>query len=297
MEYTLTKKDVAKLLERTPKSVSRYVKLKQLHPTLVKKGRYQKYMFNIDEVKRIKIGLQEGTLGGKQEGTLEGTSVNATTPDKQPSVNNLHGVQEGTQGGKQDRKQEGTKGSTKDSTKGDEGELVKTLNRVIDILEKQVDNTSKVIENQSRQIDEIMVQQRFLLNENTAFRKQLGLPTVKDDTNNGGYSEVVEVVKEQEEKQWGTQDRKQGEKQEGKVGGTNNHPKQPNQPPQKVKNKGKKNKSGKGSKDGNKGGNKGVQEQVKQPQNNPITSGKTGLPQGSKKEGKDRFNLFKWIFK
>jgi regulator of replication initiation timing len=288
MEYTLTKKDVAKLLERTPKSVSRYVKLKQLHPTLVKRGRYQKYMFNIDEVKRFKVSLQEGTLGGKQEGTLEGTSVNTPTPDKQPSVNNLHGVQEGTQEGKQDRKQEGTK----DSTKG-EDELVKTLNRVIDILEKQVVNTSKVVENQSRQIDEIMVQQRFLLNENTAFRKQLGLPTVKDDVNNGSYSEVVkevvEVVKEQEEKQGG--------KQEGKVGGTNKQPKQPKQPSKKSKGKGKNKSSSKESKRVNKDGNKGVQEQVKQPKNNPITSGKTAQPQESKKENRDRFNLFKWIFK
>ncbi len=289
MEYTLTKKDVAKLLERTPKSVGRYIKLKQLHPTLVKRGRYQKYMFNIEEVKRLKVGLQEGTLGGKQEGTLEGTSVNTPTHDKQPSTNNLHGVQEGTQEGKQERTQEGTK--------GDDVELVKTLNRVIDILGKQVDNTSKVVENQSRQIDEIMVQQRFLLNENTAFRKQLGLPTVKDDINNGSYSEVlkevVEVVKEQEGKQ--------GEKQEGKVGGTNKQPKQPNQPPKKSKGKGKSKSRGKGSKgvnkDGNKVGNKGVQEQVKQPQNNPITSGKTGGTKEVKKDDKERFNIFRWIFK
>ena len=294
MEYTLTKKDVAKLLERTPKSVSRYVKLKQLHPTLVKRGRYEMYMFNLEEVNRLKVELQGGTFTG-EEGKQEGTRGDTPTPDKQGSVNNLHGVQEGTQGGKQ----EGTK---LDTSIGDE-KLVKTLNRVIDILEKQVDNTkgeletiNKVVENQSKQIENMLGTQQFLLNENTAFRKQLGLPTVRDDMNNGGYSEVIEVVKEQDvkqDKQVNKQEGKVGGTQDRKQGGTNNLPKQPNQPPKKSKNKGKKNKSGKGNKDGN----KGVQEQVKQPTNNPITSGKTAQPQESKQENRERFNLFKWIFK
>ncbi len=271
MEYTLTKKDVAKLLERTPKSVSRYVKLKQLHPTLVKKGRYEMYMFNLEEVNRFKIELQGGTLTG-EEGKQEGTKYDTPTPDKQGSVNNLHGGQGGTQGGKQE--------GTKDTTKGGDEELVKTLNRVIDILEKQVDNTkgeldtiNKVVENQSRQIENMLGTQQFLLNENTAFRKQLGLPTVRDDITNGGYSEVVDVV--QEEKQEG----KQGEK----VGGTNKQNKQPNQPSKKVKNKKKKNKNKKvndgGNKGGNEKGNNKVQVDVK------------------KEKEKEKFNLFKWMFK
>lgn len=265
MEYTLTKKDVAKLLERTPKSVSRYVKLKQLHPTLVKKGRYEMYMFNLEEVKRFKVELQGGTLTG-EEGKQEGTRGDIPTPDKQGSTNNLHGVQGGTQEGKQ----EGTK---LDTNIGDE-KLVKTLNRVIDILEKQVDNTkgeletiNKVVENQSKQIENMLGTQQFLLNENTAFRKQLGLPTVRDDMNNGGYSEVVEMVQE--------------EKQEGKQGDTNSQNKQPNQPSKKVKNKKKKNKNNKGSNRGNKEGNESRKSDVKK----EIT------------KEKEKFNLFKWMFK
>lgn len=271
MEYTLTKKDVAKLLERTPKSVSRYVKLKQLHPTLVKKGRYEMYMFNLEEVNRLKVELQGGTLTG-EEGKQGGTRDDTPTPEKQGSTNNLHGVQGGTQGGKQ----EGTK---LDTSIGDE-KLVKTLNRVIDILEKQVDNTkgeletiNKVVENQSRQIENMLGTQQFLLNENTAFRKQLGLPTVRDDMNNGGYSEVVEMV--QEEKQEG--------KVEEKQGGTNTQNNQPNQPSKKVKNKKKKNKNNKGSNGGNKGGNESRKDGV----NKEV--------QPSKK--KEKFNLIKWMFK
>lgn len=319
MEYTLTRKEVAKLLGKDIKTVSRYIKEDKLHPLLEKRGRYELYIFNLEEVKAFKGGIdttggrmikQDGTQGGKQDGKLDGTKDGTPYPEaeagKHTRVNNLHTTEEEKQDGTQDRKQDGTQQGTIDS-------LIGTLNRAIDVLEEQAKNNSEelkmlkqVVDTQSRQIAELSI-------SNREYKALLGLPTMMERE---GKEYVDQIVKEEEKqapqkpsnkqetiqkgKQGGKQDRKQGgtkqKKQQGTQQGTQQISKKKEKPQQKKKNKQVQEPLKKGSKmvnkDGNKMGNKGVQ----------IDNVKQDIKQEKKQENKEsqkeeKFNLFRWIFK
>ncbi len=266
MDYTLTKKEVEKLLNRSSKTISRYIKQGKLNPVKQKRGSYDIYLFDMEEVSRLKVGDIDGGQGRRQ-GTKRGTNGNTPTPDNIEGVNNLHGETEGTNRetfrGKKD-----TTGDTPEDI-GDrtrDTETLALLEKTIGILEKTLDNQSKVLDNQSRQIDNLTNTQQFLINENSGFRKMLGLPTAREDIVNG--TQEGEVVDTEDRTQNKTQET-QGTKSKG-------------QDKDKPVNKAKQNKGHRGQKSKNK------------PKSKPITRGKPEVKVEPKKS-KKKFSLFSWI--
>ena len=192
MEYTLTKKDVEKLLGRSGKTISRYIKSGKLNPIKKKVDGYITYLFTLDDVEEFKRG-QSGHDGQDTtgQGTNEETFATGKGDTNKGRVNNLNG---GTQ-----ETNEGTKQSKKNTPEdiGDRTQETKTLEllqKTIGILEKTLDNQDKVLDNQSRQIDNLTNTQQFLINEVSGYRKMLELPTAREDILNGVKdSEVVDI--------------------------------------------------------------------------------------------------------
>lgn len=268
MDYNLTKKDVEKLLNKSSKTISRYVKKGLLHPIKKKVDGYITYLFALEDIEGFTRG-QRGHEGQDTtgQGTNEGTFDTTPTPDNTGRVNNLHGGTQGTNGG--------TNGSKKD-TPEDTGDRT-TDNRAFELLEKTLgmlqttlDNQSKQIDTQSKQIENLTHTEQFLINEVSGFRKMLGLPTTREDILNG--TQEGEVVDTGE----GTKDRTQDKTPETE--GT----KTTGQSVKKVDSKAKQNR-----------GQRGQKGKAK-PKKQPLTSDKTGVKVEPKKN-KKRFNFFKWI--
>ncbi len=176
MDYTLTKKDVEKRLGKSSKTVSRYIKNKKLNPIKTKRGKYEIYLFCVDEVVELEGGHPRG------QGTKVGDTPDTQESKKQGRVNILNGETEGTKVGDKTEAKD-TTGDTKDRTQGTpELELLK---ETIDILKQTLNNQSKQIDSQSRQIDNLTNTQQFLINENSGFRKMLGLGTTREEIIDG----------------------------------------------------------------------------------------------------------------
>lgn len=268
MDYTLTKKDVEKLLNKSSKTISRYIKRGLLHPIKKKVDGYITYLFALEDIEGFTRG-QSGHEGQttRGQGTNRGTNGNTPTPDNTEGVNNLHGETGGTNRetfrGKKD-----TTGDTPEDI-GDrtrDTDTLALLEKTIGILEKTLDNQSKVLDNQSRQIDNLTNTQQFLINENSGFRKMLGLPTAREDIVNG--TQEGEVVDTEDRTQNKTQET-QGTKSKGQV-------------KKKPVNKAKQNKGHRGQKSKNK------------PKSKPVTSNKPEVKVAPKKS-KKKFSLFSWI--
>jgi len=269
MDYNLTKKDVEKLLNKSSKTVSRYIKANKLHPIKKKLNGYVTYLFAVEDIEEFTRGQSgqggQDTIG---QGTNGGTFDTPPTPDNVGSVNNLHGGTEGTN----HRTNEGKKDTPQDT--GDrtgDSKAFELLEKTLGMLQTTLDNQSKQIDTQSKQIENLTHTEQFLINEVSGFRKMLGLPTTREDILNG--TKEGEVVDTSE----GTKDRTQDKTP--KTEGT----KTTGQSVKKVTSKAKQSRGQGGQKDKTRGD--------KQPKTKPITSGKTAKP----KESKKRFNFFKWI--
>jgi len=262
MDYTLTKKEVERLLNRSSKTVSRYIKQGKLNPVKQKRGSYDVYLFDMEEVSRLKVGDIDGGQD-RGQGTNRGTNGNTPTPDNTGRINNLHG-----ETGETNRETfEGKKDTTGDIPEdiGDRTRDIDTLallEKTIGILEKTLDNQSKVLENQSRQIDNLTNTQQFLINENSGFRKMLGLPTAREDIINGTQDgEVVDTGDKTQETQ-----------------GTKNKGQSKDKPVNKAKqSRGHRGQNGKSK-----------------PKSKPLTSDKPEVKVEPKKN-KKKFSLFSWI--
>jgi hypothetical protein len=275
MQYSLTKKDVEKLLDKSSKTVSRYIKAGKLHPIKKKTNGYMSYRFALEDVEDFIKG-QGGHRGQTTKG--QGTNDNSPTPNNQDRVNNLNGGTGGTNDVKKD-----TPEDIGDRTE-DKGALP-LLEKTLDMLQTTLDNQSKQIENQSRQIDNLTNTQQFLINENTGFRKMLGLPTTREDIVN--ETKEGEVVDTEE----GTKDRTQDKPK--KKGGT----KTKRQPKKKPSKKAKTTKRHRGQKPKTKPKTKPItsKETVKQKVAKPSKTLGKKLPRVKKSKPKEKFNLFKWI--
>lgn len=267
MDYNLTKKDVEKLLDKSGKTITRYIKAGKLHPIKKKRNGHLMYLFSLEDVEDFIKG-QGGHTGQtvSGQGTKGGTNDNTPTPDNDGRVKNLNeetgGTNKGTDGDKKD-----TPEDTGDRTK--DTKTFALLEKTLGMLQTTLDNQSKQIENQSRQIDNLTNTQQFLINENSGFRKMLGLPTAREDIING--SKEGEVVDTEE----GTRDKTQ------KTGET----KPKRQPSKKPKAKTKTTK-----------GHKGQKQKTK-----PITSNKKGSKKNTNEKEKPievkKRGFLSWIFK
>jgi hypothetical protein len=121
MEYTLTKKEVEKLLGKSPKTISRYIKSKKLNPIKQKNSKgHLSYMFNKEEV---------DTIGqGTQQETNEGTFYTGEDKAKSDSTNNLN------------NETGGTKRGSKDKTGDTAGDIVGLLKEQINVKDEQIKN-------------------------------------------------------------------------------------------------------------------------------------------------------------
>lgn len=259
MDYTLTKKEVEKLLGKSSKTISRYIKQKKLHPVKQKRGSYDIYLFDMEEVSRLKVGDIGDTEGGqvRGQGTKEGTFNTPPTPDNTDRVNNLHGETQGTnhrtKGGKKDTTGD-TPQDAEDRTQGTpETDTLALLRDTIQILKEQLDR-------QDKQIKDMTNTMQFALKEVSEYRQMLALPSpIKENTE----GEVVDIIDRTQDKRQETQ----GTKSKGQ--GKDN-----------PVNKAKQNKGHMGQKNKNK----------------PITGAKTGVVEGAKKENKKR-GFLSWIFR
>lgn len=271
MDYNLTKKDVEKLLNKSSKTISRYIKKGSLHPIKKKVDGYITYLFAIEDIEDFTRG-QSGHEGQstKGQGTNGGTFDTTPTPDNTDRVNNLHGGTQGTNGGTFESKKD-TPEDTGDRT-GD-SKAFELLEKTLGMLQTTLDNQSKQIDTQSKQIENLTHTEQFLINEVSGFRKMLGLPTTREDILNG--TKEGEVVDTSE----GTKDRTQDKTPKTEGTKTTGHT------VKKVTSKAKQSRGQRGQKDKTRGD--------KQPKTKtkPITSDKTAKP----KESKKRFNFFKWI--
>lgn len=265
MDYNLTKKDVAKLLNRSGKTIGRYIKAGKLHPIKKKVDGYYTYLFTLDDVEDFKR-TEGGQIGHEGQDTIghrtnEGTNDTPPTPDNAEGVNNLHGGTQGTNHRTKEDKKD-TPQDIKDTTQ--DKRTLTLLEKTLDMLQTTLDNQSKQIDNLSRQIDNLSNTQQFLINENSGYRKMLGLPTAREDIVNGTQEGEVVDIKE------GTKDRTQDKTQRTQ------RTKESGQPSKKVANKTKQNKGQGGQKDKNK----------------PKQTPKPDTKKDNKKRG-----IFSWIFR
>jgi len=177
MDYTLTKRDVEKLLGKSSKTVGRYIKDGRLHPIKKMREGYLTYLFNLEDIEGLMRGQgrHEGQ-GESGQGTHGETFSTGKNTNNTGRVNNLHGETQGTN--------EGTNKS-KNSTPQDigdrtqEGETLAILKDTIAILKEQLDR-------QDKQIGNLTQTMQYVIKENTNYAKLLGLPM---PTNN----EVVDI--------------------------------------------------------------------------------------------------------
>ena len=206
MDYTLTKKEVEKLLGKSSKTVSRYIKQGKLHPVKQKRGSYDIYLFDMEEVSRLKVGDIGDTQGGqgRRQGTKEGTFDTPPTPDNTDRVNNLHRETQGTnRGDKKDKKD--TTGDTPedigDRTQGTpETDTLLLLRDTIAILKEQLDR-------QDKQIKDMTNTMQFALKEVSEYRQMLALPNPIKDSKEGEVVNVGDIVGDITPETQGTQDR------------------------------------------------------------------------------------------
>ena len=203
MDYTLTKKEVEKLLGKSSKTISRYVKQGKLHPVKQKRGNYDIYLFDTQEVSRLKVGDTEGGQV-RGQGTKGGTFDTTPTPDNTDRVNNLHRETQGTnRGDKKDKKD--TTGDTPedigDRTQGTpETDTLLLLRDTIAILKEQLDR-------QDKQIKDMTNTMQFALKEVSEYRQMLALPNPVKDSKEGEVVNVGDIVGDITPETQGTQDR------------------------------------------------------------------------------------------
>lgn len=271
MDYTLTKKEVEKLLGKSSKTISRYIKQGKLHPVKQKRGGYDIYLFDMEEVSRLKVGDIGDTEGGqvRGQGTKEGTFDTPPTPDNTDRVNNLHGERQGTNQetfkGKKD-----TTGDTPqdigDRTQGTpETDTLLLLRDTIEILKEQLDR-------QDKQIKDMTNTMQFALKEVSEYRQMLALPNPVTNTVEGEVGDIIDrtqdKVGDKRQETQGTKSKGQGKdkpvnkakqnkghsgQNKGQSKGQNNKPKQPpKQTPKQTPKSNKQNKPDKQNKPQNK---------------------------------------------
>lgn len=278
MDYTLTKKEVEKLLGKSSRTISRYIKQGKLHPVKQNKGGYDIYLFDMEEVSRLKvgdIGDIEGGQGRRQE-TNQETFDTPPTPDNTDRVNNLHGETQETN----HKTKEGKKDTTGDipqdigdKTQGTpETDTLLLLRDTIAILKEQLDR-------QDKQIKDMTNTMQFALKEVSEYRQMLALPNPVKETAEG---EVVDIIDR-------TQD-KVGDKRQG-----TQETKSKGQGKDKPVNKAKQNKGHSGQNKGQSRGQNNKPKQKAQQKQTPKQEVKQEVKQ-VKKENKKR-GLFSWIFR
>lgn len=202
MEYTLTKKDVEKLLNKSSKTITRYIKSGKLRPIKKKVNGYMTYLFSLDDIEELTKG-HSGHEGQTDigQGTNQRTNDNTPTPEKEGGVNILN---EGTQG---------TNHGTKQSKKSELGDIEDRARdtELIDILRDTIGTLKAELEAKNRQIEEekqhnkdLMNSLQFAQQEAKEYRQMLALPMA--NTN----SKVGDIIDSDQ----GTEDRT-GDKTEG----------------------------------------------------------------------------------
>lgn len=261
MDYNLTKKDVEKLLNKSGKTISRYIKRGLLHPIKKKRDGYITYLFALGDIEEFTRGQSgQGGHGTKGQGTNGGTFDTTPTSDNADRVNNLHGETQGTNGGTFEGKKD-TPEDIGDRTQGTpETDTLLLLRDTIAILKEQLDR-------QDKQIKDMTNTMQFALKEVSEYRQMLALPNPVRDTAEG---EVVDISEGTKGRTGDKTPKTEGTKTTGHT-------------VKKVANKTKQSRGQSGQKDKTRGD--------KQPTNNPITNAKAVKT----KVGKKRFNFFKWI--
>ncbi len=248
MDYTLTKKEVERILNKSGKTISRYIKQGKLNPVKTKRKGYDIYLFSSEEVTKFKPG---DTPRG--QGTNQGTFRTEEGVENKEGVKNLHGETGGTNQETKEGKKD-TPGDTEDRTQGTPE--LEILRETLGMLKQTLENQSKQIDNQSKQIENLTNTQNFLINENSGFRKMLGLGTTQEDIMNNAQDGVVVDTGDKVKKNQGTKKKRT---------------------PKKKTVKKRKTTKGQG------GQNQGT---------TPVKKKKDPTP---KKEAKKKFNFIKWL--
>jgi len=187
MEYTLTKKDVEKLLGKSGKTVSRYIKSGKLTPIKKKVDGYITYLFSLNDIEDFKRGQsghdgQDATRQGTNEETFRTTEQDRNTD----RVNKLHGGTEETNGetkqGKKDRPED-IRDRTRDT------ETLDILKDTIAILKEQLDQKDK-------QITNITNTMQFALKEASEYRQMLALPNPTSESKQGLTGDIIEETED-----------------------------------------------------------------------------------------------------
>lgn len=267
MDYNLTKKDVEKLLNKSSKTISRYIKKGLLHPIKKKVDGYITYLFALEDIEGFTRG-QSGHEGQTTRGQgTNGGTFRTTEQDRNiDRVNKLHGgTEETNEGTKQGKKH--TPQDIGDRTR--DTETLDILKETIAILKEQLDQKDK-------QITNITNTMQFALKEASEYRQMLALPNPTSEAKQGATGDILEETEDRTPVKEGTKDRTQDKTPETEETKTTGHT------VKKVVSKAKQNR-----------GQRGQKSKAK-PKKQPITSGKTEVKVEPKKN-KKRFNFFKWI--
>lgn len=205
MEYTLTKRDVEKLLGKSSKTVSRYIKSGKLTPIKKKVDGYITYLFSLDDIEEFKRGQSghggqdttgQGTNGETFRTTEEGVNVGR--------VSNLNGgtqeTREGTKQGKKDIPED-----IGDRTQGTE--LIGLLRDTIDTLKAELEAKNKQIADEKQHTKDLIHSLQFAQNEAKEYRQMLALPTPITPVNDEVVVDTVDRTEDRTPVKEGTKEK------------------------------------------------------------------------------------------
>lgn len=182
MEYTLTKKEVEKLLGKSPKTISRYIKGKKLNPIKQKNARGNLvYMFNKEEVDTI----GQGTGRGSNDETFY-TGGGKTKSESANNLNNETGE---------------TNKRTKDKTGDGSGDIVEFLKEQLVVKDEQIKNLTMSLQ--------------FEQQEKVKLINLLGAPKDIGDTTEDIAGDIVDTAGDIEEDKKETKPEGKGKKEAG----------------------------------------------------------------------------------
>jgi len=234
MEYTLTKRDVEKLLGKSGKTVSRYIKSGKLTPVKKKVDGYITYLFSLDDIEEFKRG-QSGHEG--QDTTGQGTNEETFRTSKEGvNVGRVNNLNEGTQGTR-----EGTKQGKKDipediGDKTHETQLIGLLRDTIDTLKAELEAKNTQIAEEKQHTKDLIHSLQFAQNEAKEYRQMLALPTPATPVNE---EVVVDTVDRTEDRTPANEETKDRTKKRGQ-GRTKTVTKKKTKPEDKGQSKGQK---------------------------------------------------------
>jgi hypothetical protein len=173
-EPKITLFEACQYLERSKKSITRYIRRGQLNPEKItsKQGTLE-YRFRIEDLEAFKLSRAEGTEETRQD-TTEGTEeTRHTNPNLSRNKDNLEQT-EGTEGtgktrheghDRQDNKEflretEGTRGTEETGQRGHEGQVIELLKETTGLLKDQLIKKDEQIKNLSGTIDQLIERDR-----------------------------------------------------------------------------------------------------------------------------------------